>query len=175
MNYICQLHHMYIHIFLPPLSVAPLNTAAPESVTAIQGDMAVFTCNATARPRPHITWWRVNVNGSLDIVNYEINKTIIESLPIGKERELISSLTILDVQPSDAGIYLCRAENRAGLASESAILTVHGKLQYNISNNGYYSTLISGIWCNVSCLICFSYFPFSHSKHRISTSKHPPL
>ena len=120
--------YLHVHTFLPPLSVAPLITASPESVTELQGDMAVFTCNATARPRPRITWWRVNVNGSFDMVNYEINKTIIDSFPIGEEREVISSLTILDVQPSDAGIYLCQAENPAGLAAESAILTVHGKL-----------------------------------------------
>ena len=122
------LPHLHVPTFLPPLSVAPVITAAPENVTEIQGDFAVFTCNATARPRPHITWWRVNVNGSLNIVNYEINKTIIESLPVGKEREVISSLTILDVQPSDAGIYLCRAENPAGVDEEIATLTVHGKL-----------------------------------------------
>ena len=120
--------YLHVHTFLPPLSVAPLITAAPESVTELQGDMAVFTCNATARPRPNITWWRVNVNGSLDIVTYIANKTIIESLPIGEEREVISSLTILDVQPSDAGIYLCQGENPAGVASESATFTVHGKL-----------------------------------------------
>ena len=93
----------------------------------------MFTCKATARPRPRTTWWRVNVNGRFDTVNYEINKTIIDSFPIGEEREVISSLTILDVQPSDADIYLCQAENRAGLATESATLIVHGKLQYNIS------------------------------------------
>ena len=102
--------------------------AALEDRTEIQGDSALFTCNATARPRPNITWWRADSDGSIDQVTNEINKIVIESEPFGVERERMSTLMILDVQPSDAGMYLCRAENQAGRVEENATLTVHGKL-----------------------------------------------
>ena len=88
----------------------------------------VFTCNATARPRPIITWWRANSSGDINQVTNEVNKTIIESEPFGEERGQISSLRILAVQPSDAGMYLGQAENQAGTAEATVTLTVHGKI-----------------------------------------------
>ena len=88
----------------------------------------MFVCNATARPRPIITWWRANSSGGINQVLNDMNKTIIESEPFGEERGQLSTLTILVVQPSDAGMYLCQAENQAGTAEASASLTVHGKM-----------------------------------------------
>ena len=93
----------------------------------------MFICNATARPRPVITWWRANSSGGINQVLNDMNKTIIESEPFGEERGQLSTLTILVVQPSDAGMYLCQAENQAGRAEASASLTVHGKMYCDIS------------------------------------------
>ena len=87
----------------------------------------MFTCNATSRPRPIITWWRYDENGSrVQLVN-EMDKVVIESMPFGEERERTSSLTILDVQPSDVGTYQCQAENGVSTAEQNATLTVYGK------------------------------------------------
>ena len=58
----------------------------------------------------------------------DVNKTIIVSESFGEERGQISILTIVAVQPSDAGMYLCRAENQAGAAEATVTLTVHGKI-----------------------------------------------
>ena len=101
--------------------MAPVITAAPRDRTDLQGDSAVFTCEATARPRPDITWWRDGAQ-----VSEETDNIDIDSQEIGEERERRSSLTISEVQPSDAGMYTCRAENAAGSAEATATLTVHG-------------------------------------------------
>ena len=43
------------------------------------------------------------------------------------EREIVSNLTIIMADPSDAGEYACNATNAAGQDTATAELTVHGK------------------------------------------------
>ena len=43
------------------------------------------------------------------------------------EREIMSNLTIIMADPSDAGEYVCMATNAAGQDTAAAELTVHGK------------------------------------------------
>ena len=43
------------------------------------------------------------------------------------EREIVSNLTIIMADPSDAGGYACNASNAAGQDTAAAELTVHGK------------------------------------------------
>ena len=43
------------------------------------------------------------------------------------EREILSNLTIIMADPSDAGGYICNATNAAGQDTAAAELTVHGK------------------------------------------------
>ena len=43
------------------------------------------------------------------------------------EREIVSNLTIIMVDPSDAGGYFCNATNAIGQNTAAAELTVHGK------------------------------------------------
>ena len=85
----------------------------PQSVT--------FLCNATARPRPEITWWRmgnqlVEQPGVIEISTDTIG-----------ERMIVSNLTIIMADPSDAGEYMCMATNIVGQDTAAAELTVHGK------------------------------------------------
>ena len=58
----------------------------------------------------------------------DAGKIAIDSEAVGEERERVSGLTISNIQPSDAGVYVCRAENDAGTTDASATLTVHGRL-----------------------------------------------
>ena len=105
---------------LPP-SVAPVVLEPPENLTVVQPHSATFLCNATARPRPEITWWRMGSQlmeqpGVIEITTRTFG-----------EREIVSNLTIIMADPSDAGGYACNATNVVGEETAAAELTVHGK------------------------------------------------
>ena len=87
----------------------------------VQPQSATFFCNVTAQPRPEITWWRmgrqlVEQPGVIKISNSTFG-----------EREIVSNLTIIMADPSDAGGYACNATNAAGQDTAAAELIVHGK------------------------------------------------
>ena len=102
-------------------------TVDPETITDLQGNDVVFTCSVTGRPRPNITWWREDdSSGNLTQVTGEDRETEIESEVFGEDGRM-SSLTIMNIAPSDAGVYVCQAENDADTAQTRVTLTVHGK------------------------------------------------
>ena len=132
--YTCNIHHCYRFVCLfYNTSVAPSITGAPDDLTVVQPEDATFTCVATARPRPNITWWRVESNSSLTQVMEEANVTSITEIMSG-ERVLMRNLTIESAQPSDAGDYTCVAENEVSNTSSTATLVVHGELLYAIAS-----------------------------------------
>ena len=87
----------------------------------VQPQSVTFLCNATARPRPEITWWRMGSQ-----LTEQTNGTEISTSTSG-EREIVSNLTIIMADSSDAGGYICMATNVAGQDTAAAELTVHGK------------------------------------------------
>ena len=107
-------------------TVAPNITEAPGELTVVQPEDATFTCVATARPRPSITWWRVESNGSLTQVMEEANVTSITEMMSG-ERVLMSNLTIVKVEACDAGSYTCVAENEVASVNQTGSLSILGK------------------------------------------------
>ena len=94
----------------------------PANQTVLQLENVTFSCSASGIPRPILRWERVSVNGSLLPTENDI---IIEEM-MG-EREVVSSLTIVAVQPCDSGQYTCVAINVVGTTTAVATLTVHGK------------------------------------------------
>ena len=98
----------------------------------VKPQSATFLCNATARPRPQITWWRLFENGSFQLVPVE--DTIEITTDTSGEREILSSLTIVMADPADAqpGMYICKATNEPGQDTANAELTVHGKKFANL-------------------------------------------
>ena len=106
--------------------VAPTITDAPDDLTVVQPEDATFTCVATARPRPNITWWRVESDGNLTQVVEEANVTSITEMMSG-ERVLMSNLTIEETEACDAGNYTCVAENEVDLYNATAYLGIIGK------------------------------------------------
>ena len=98
----------------------------------VQPQSATFLCNATARPRPEITWWRMGSQLMEQPGVIEISNTTFG------ERVIVSNLTIIMADPSDAGGYICMANNVVGQDTTAAELTVHGKcltLTFCISEN----------------------------------------
>ena len=104
--------------------VAPVFLSPPENLTVVAPEDATFFCEATARPGPNITWWRME--GGVPVrLNDGIDYTIVE----GETGERIrnSSLTVNGTEPSDAVEYFCIANNMAGMVEATAELTVHGE------------------------------------------------
>ena len=89
----------------------------PMSIKVAQGDMAVLKCAAPkANPEPVISWMK---NG--DYLDPASSKRIRMSES--------GNLVIRDVEKSDDGDYVCRAENMVGSRdSDVAHLSVHGEL-----------------------------------------------
>ena len=115
--------------FISSSAVAPTILEPPENLTVVQPQSATFLCNATARPRPQITWWRMGSQ-----LMAQTNTIEISSDNFG-EREMVSNLTIVMADPSDTGEYVCQATNAAGQDTATAELTVHGKSQIFIREN----------------------------------------
>ena len=120
-------HLLYSH------TVAPVITAAPVDIADLQESNIVFTCNVTGGPRPDITWWREDDN-SVELIQITdvIGVTMIDSEAFGGERGRTSNLIILDIQPSAAGVYVCRADNDAGRVEARATLTVLGGFLFSL-------------------------------------------
>ena len=96
----------------------------PENLTVVQPKDATFFCEATARPGPNITWWRVEEGVPVQLDD-GIDYTIVEGAT--GERIRNSTLTVVGTEPSDALDYFCRASNMAGEVEATAELTVHGE------------------------------------------------
>jgi len=85
----------------------PYFLSEPEDVVVVAGEDIELGCVVGGRPHPTITWSR-------------------QGLDIRKENSAVKEqgLSLVSVHPSDAGIYVCHAANKAGSISSSAILTV---------------------------------------------------
>ena len=96
----------------------------PENLTVVAPEDAAFFCEATARPGPNITWWRVEGGAPVQLTN-GTDYTIVDGAT--GERVRKSNLTVVGTQPSDALDYFCRATNMADETESTAELTVHGE------------------------------------------------
>ena len=104
-------------------TVAPEITTRPENVTVVQPATATFTCVATGRPRPVITWFFEDSEGSRTVVSVDG----VVTFPVLFDERVVLNILILDATaPNDAGLYVCVAENIVDTTEASAVLTVHG-------------------------------------------------
>ena len=102
-----------------------ITTFSPLRLTVTEPDSATFTCNATARPRPTITWYTDDGSGNRTLLVDGSNDVMIMEQEPG-DRELISSFTIFPTAPSDATDYVCVAENVVDTDEMTSNLTVYG-------------------------------------------------
>ena len=135
-------------VLLLPFTVNPMITSPPETLTVITPGVASFSCSATARPRPILSWRRVNGNESIAINNS--TKYSITEVTNG-DREITSVLTIMRTDESDSSNYECVATNIVSTATEGGTLTVHSECL----------TVI--MWLDISLSTTFH----SYSKHII--------
>ena len=85
-------------------SVAPEIISLPPNMTVDEGDTILMECIARGFPIPRIRWIRDN-------------HTLRE----------VSRLELSQLTIQDAGVYRCIAENVAGNATATAVLSVRGK------------------------------------------------
>jgi neogenin len=101
--------------------VAPALTKSPVSHIAYEKDDILFECAVAGRPEPNVLWFK---NGDL----------IIQSEYFQMVRG--TSLKILGLVSSDAGIYQCISSNQAGSVQASAQLRVESKGNFSPSQRG---------------------------------------
>lgn len=101
------------------ITVAPQITPFNFGEEAINsGDSAYLTCSVHKGDLPiNISWLHNNIS-----VGY------IEGVLISKNGKKASTITIDSIQENHAGAFSCVAENKAGLATYSAVLRVNGTL-----------------------------------------------
>lgn len=91
-------------------------TTAASFVNVTIGSTATFTCTATGNPAPAITW------------SHDGQQLVTSG------RYLISSdrrtLSVLNAQQDDDGVYMCHASSQVGSQSDSINLDVQGKELY---------------------------------------------
>ena len=91
----------------------------------IEGNNALFECQASARPRPVIQWYYYDPVSNTTFSLISGSEYNIAEMTEG-ERSLLSTLTILSVGVSDFGEYRCTADNVVGRVSATAMLTING-------------------------------------------------
>ena len=107
--------------------MSPTITRNPIDVTIIEGNNAVFVCQASAFPRPAIIWDYYDlVSNSTSRVMGGADYDIMEA--VDGDRILTSNLTVLSTDVSDFGQYRCTAINMVGVVSTTASLSIHSEL-----------------------------------------------
>ena len=90
------------------------------------GDNFRLTCEALGKPDPEIVWYKNEVEMS------HSSGHNIGSSSAGSAGKAV--LTIKNLQPSNAGMYSCRARNSEGIASRNFTLDVIPSKEENIDN-----------------------------------------
>ena len=104
-------------------SVTPAISPEVTDQTQNEGDTASFTCQATSEPVAIISWY---FNGAL--VNNETNMDKYDISQLSLNTTTISNtLTIMNVESSDVGTYICNATNVISTDISSGVLTVNGE------------------------------------------------
>jgi len=104
-------------------------TGHPEAITGYVGRSASISCTARGIPSLTILWYKFGENESIT-EGLDINITVTDRAPVYE-----STLTYLDLTPSDAGAYFCVAMNNLmsgvfEVTSNSAMLTVVCKYRF---------------------------------------------
>lgn len=91
--------------------MAPFWVKAPRDVVGVAGGRAELSCRVGGEPPPNLTWRRVDGR-----------------LPVGRVRVVKGrGLVVNPLRPEDAGVYLCKASNKAAHITANASLIVLSK------------------------------------------------
>ena len=110
-----------MHLTVPPNIM--LITERDVSVT--EPGLATFSCTAMAKPRPTITWYRVELNHSRNIIS-GTEEGSISVVNGDTERTTNSTLVLYSTRPFFSTMYICEATNLVSSAEINATLNVLG-------------------------------------------------
>ena len=96
-------------------------------MTVTQPEAALFECTAMARPRPSITWYRVEVDDSRTPLNGSEDGVNITVEDGDTERIAVSTLMFSPSRPFFSAMYICEATNPVDTVEANATLTVYGR------------------------------------------------
>ena len=111
--------------------VPPATPVISESttVTVTQPEAAMFVCTAVARPRPSITWYKVEEDDSRTMLTGTEEGVSITAMDGDTDdRTRINTLSFDPSRPSFSAVYVYVATNPVDSAEASATLTVYGEL-----------------------------------------------
>ena len=109
----------YIHNILSFTARATI-IGAPEDLAVALGENATFTCVASGRRTPDVSWFQINNNG-LTLIDSE-SEIVLENGTIS------STLLIRNVVAIDFGNYFCMASNEFSIARANFTLSQAGEL-----------------------------------------------
>ncbi|XP_074857726.1 obscurin-like protein 1 isoform X2 [Carettochelys insculpta] len=99
-----------------PADTPPLFLSKPLSRQVCRGEDVVFSCRLAGQPCPELQWEKDGRQLS------ELFET--SHFCVGKEPGDWHFLRLFGARPPDGGVYVCRAQNRAGEALAAAVLLV---------------------------------------------------
>lgn len=106
---------------LDEFACAPRIEAASSLKSGEEGSNVTMSCTVHGNPEPRIRWLRKNHPIVNSTASANLEKPKLYVVQIAKES---SNLTILAADVQDNGVYVCRAENKAGKSEANITLTV---------------------------------------------------
>ena len=98
-----------------------------REIAVTQPGVAKFVCTGMGRPRPSITWYRVEMDNSritIRATELGVSITITEG-----DSEMIrnSTLEFYPTRPFLSAVYVCESTNPVSSAETNATLSIYGK------------------------------------------------
>ena len=87
----------------------------------------MFACTAVARPRPSITWYKVEEDDSRTMLTGTEEGVSITAMDGNTDRIRISTLSFDPSRPSFSAVYVCVATNPVDSAEANGTLNVYGE------------------------------------------------
>lgn len=107
----------------------------PQDIVHVNAsEMVTLKCVVNALPNLYVIW---NIPSNFDRGNKFLNTSSVDAnIAIFGSKAWTANLTIVNIQPADAGEYACDANNTMAFESRAIKLIVHCKLINFFESNG---------------------------------------